>query len=98
MREKTVNRPPRLESSQHSNPFPLPLYLKGGDQCQKLRLTNIESARAGIQFNKNEKHIMKIPSIIITPPDWLAVPMASGFGLLFISIIIVLKDLVRLLP
>jgi len=41
---------------------------------------------------------MKIPQIIITPPDWLAVPMASGCGLLFISIIIVLKDLVRLLP
>jgi hypothetical protein len=50
----------------------------------------------GIQSNENE--IMKIPQIIINPPDWLAVPMASGFGLLFISIIIVLKDLVRLLP
>lgn len=41
---------------------------------------------------------MKIPQIIINPPAWLAVPMASGFGLLFVASIIVLKDLVRLLP
>lgn len=41
---------------------------------------------------------MKLPQIIINPPDWLAVILSALFGLAWLVSVIALKDLVRLLP
>jgi hypothetical protein len=38
---------------------------------------------------------MKIPQIIINPPDWLAVILSCAFGLLWLGSMIVLKNLLH---
>jgi hypothetical protein len=38
---------------------------------------------------------MKIPQIILTPPAWLALPMACALGLLWLASMIILKNLIH---
>jgi hypothetical protein len=38
---------------------------------------------------------MKIPQILITPPDWLAVLLSMALGALWLASMIVLKNLIH---
>lgn len=41
---------------------------------------------------------MKIPQILVNPPDWLAVLICAALGLLWIVAMIVGKNLVQMIP
>lgn len=41
---------------------------------------------------------MKIPQILVNPPDWLAVLISAALGLLYVFLLIVGKNLVHLIP
>ena len=40
---------------------------------------------------------MKIPQILVNPPDWLAVILSAAIGAAGISIIIALRELVKMI-
>jgi len=40
---------------------------------------------------------MKIPQILITPPDWLGVILSAALGAAGISIVIALRELVKMI-
>lgn len=40
---------------------------------------------------------MKIPNILINPPDWLAVLLSAAIGAAGITIIIALRELVKII-
>ena len=40
---------------------------------------------------------MKIPNILINPPDWLAVLLSAAIGAAGITVIIALRELVKII-